>query len=67
MNLLIKSCKTCYYGQEAIESPNYCGGGLCEYYINVYDELTDDDISDIIKREKQEYFDAWIEYIKEDY
>lgn len=63
---MVRTCENCLYGQEPIDSPNYCGGGFCKHYASLSLELSDDEIQFTVERNRKEYYNAWLTYISED-
>lgn len=49
-------CKNCYYFGQC------CSEDECEYFTSVDDDLTDEEIEE----SRQEYHEAWFEYINDD-
>lgn len=53
-----KRCSDCYFGDKC-KSLN-----ACDDYSPIY-ELTDDEIDEMVEEGRQEFLDAWRQYIEE--
>lgn len=62
-----KRCKDCLCGFNADCSQDECYDSDCEYFAPLTQEAEDEMIYDIIEEGRQEYYNAYIEYIDDNF